>query len=340
MPHNTLTEHPIYGTSRLGVYKRKSKTSLYQLTDHLGNVRAVIAKKGSNAAALVAKTDYYPGGMAMPNKNVKGDYRYNYQGQEQDEETGHHAFELRMYDSRINRWLSPDPAKQYPSPYLSMGNNWISRIDPDGGEDDWVSKDGKNFYWDESITSSSQAVAKGLIYGGATKSEVLNNFGNTGWSKFIFGSGLNFNDQSFFDAKFSLVSRKAILAEKDREVIPLTEKQIQENKTLWPDDKHEPTLSNYNISIDFLKDAYQDQNFEFSMKINEKIIFGDAAYSRTNKNLQFITNVLEGKYVPQQALTGHYNRSLLLGNSTKTGVIIINFRNQQDYHSISNFIYK
>ena len=23
------------------------------------------------------------------------------------------------------------------------------RIDPDGGEDDWVSKDGKNFYWEE-----------------------------------------------------------------------------------------------------------------------------------------------------------------------------------------------
>ena len=133
MPHNTLTEHPIYGTSRLGVYKRKSKTSLYQLTDHLGNVRAVIAKKGSNAAALVAKTDYYPGGMAMPNKNVKGDYRYNYQGQEQDEETGHHAFELRMYDSRINRWLSPDPYGQFHSPYLAMGNDWPNSIDKDGG---------------------------------------------------------------------------------------------------------------------------------------------------------------------------------------------------------------
>ena len=131
--NKTLTEHPIYGASRLGVYKRKSKTSLYQLTDHLGNVRAVIAKKGSNAAALVAKTDYYPGGMAMPNKNVKGDYRYNYQGQEQDEETGHHAFELRMYDSRINRWLSPDPYGQFHSPYLAMGNDWPNSIDKDGG---------------------------------------------------------------------------------------------------------------------------------------------------------------------------------------------------------------
>ena len=160
--NKTLTEHPIYGASRLGVYKRKSKTSLYQLTDHLGNVRAVIAKKGSNAAALVAKTDYYPGGMAMPNKNVKGDYRYNYQGQEQDEETGHHAFELRMYDSRINRWLSPDPAGQYHSPYMSMGNNWISRIDPDGGEDYYRDADG-NIIYDETINNEKEFLESGKI---------------------------------------------------------------------------------------------------------------------------------------------------------------------------------
>ena len=37
-------------------------------------------KNGGNAVSLTAKTDYYPGGMAMPNRNVVGDYRYNYQG--------------------------------------------------------------------------------------------------------------------------------------------------------------------------------------------------------------------------------------------------------------------
>ena len=130
--NKTLTEHPIYGASRLGVYKRKSKTSLYQLTDHLGNVRAVIAKKGSNAAALVAKTDYYPFGMPMPNRNVEGDYRYKYQGQEKDKETGMEAFEARLWDSRIGRWLTVDPAGEFYSPYLGMGNNPISTIDPDG----------------------------------------------------------------------------------------------------------------------------------------------------------------------------------------------------------------
>ncbi len=74
----------------------------------------------------------------MPGRNVVGDYRYNYQGQELDQETGKVAFELRLYDPRINRWMAPDPAKQYASPYMSMGNNWVSKVDPDGAKaDDW-----------------------------------------------------------------------------------------------------------------------------------------------------------------------------------------------------------
>jgi RHS repeat-associated protein len=72
----------------------------------------------------------------MPNRNVTGDYRYNYQGQEKDSETGKEAFQLRLYDSRINRWLTTDPAGQHHSPYLSMSNNWVSVVDPDGGCDD------------------------------------------------------------------------------------------------------------------------------------------------------------------------------------------------------------
>ncbi|WP_340077904.1 RHS repeat-associated core domain-containing protein [Leptobacterium sp. I13] len=66
-----------------------------------------------------------------------GTYRYGYQGDfaETDPETGKPAFELRLYDPRINRWLTTDPAGQYHSPYLSMGNNWVNRIDPDGGFD-------------------------------------------------------------------------------------------------------------------------------------------------------------------------------------------------------------
>ena len=118
---------------------KKNKVS-NQLTDHLGNVRAVVSKDNNgNAAALVSATDYYPGGMPMPGRQfVNGKpYRYGYQGEfaETDEETGKPAFQLRLYDLRINRWLSPDPMRQYHSPYMAMGDNPISRIDPDGGTD-------------------------------------------------------------------------------------------------------------------------------------------------------------------------------------------------------------
>ncbi len=73
----------------------------------------------------------------MPNRNQQGDYRYGYQGEYAEKEpelgNGVNSFELRMYDSRIGRWVSPDPAQQYFSPYLAMGNNGVNAIDPDGG---------------------------------------------------------------------------------------------------------------------------------------------------------------------------------------------------------------
>ncbi|MEW7280852.1 RHS repeat-associated core domain-containing protein [Aquimarina sp. 2201CG1-2-11] len=129
----TVVENTIYGASRLGV-RKSDGNHLYQLTDHLGNVRAVVSRTSTGQAmALTSATDYYPFGMPMPGRDLKGDYRYAYQGQEVDPETGKEAFELRLWDSRIGRWLTTDPYGQYYSPYLGMGNNPISMIDPDGG---------------------------------------------------------------------------------------------------------------------------------------------------------------------------------------------------------------
>jgi RHS repeat-associated protein len=80
--------------------------------------------------------------MPMPNKQITdNNYRYAFQGQEKDPETGMEAFELRLWDGRLGRWLSVDPAGEFFSPYLGMGNNPISTIDPDGGSteepNDW-----------------------------------------------------------------------------------------------------------------------------------------------------------------------------------------------------------
>lgn len=89
----------------------------------------------------------------MSGRNLVGDYRYNYQGQELDQETEKVAFELRLYDSRINRWLTTDPAAQYNSPYLAMGNNWMNKIDPNGGFDWYVNNETGELEWHKGSAS-------------------------------------------------------------------------------------------------------------------------------------------------------------------------------------------
>ncbi|MGB0525302.1 MAG: polymorphic toxin-type HINT domain-containing protein [Flammeovirgaceae bacterium] len=94
---------------------------------------------------VVSYADYYPFGAEMRSSCLT-DMRYGYQGDfaEKDQETGWNAFELRMYDARIGRWLSMDPYAQYYSPYMAMGNNPITHVDPDGGTDG--SETGREFY--------------------------------------------------------------------------------------------------------------------------------------------------------------------------------------------------
>ncbi len=56
---------------------------------------------------------------------------------EPTEETGIKAnsFQLRLYNPRLGRCMSPDPYGQYHSPYLAMRNSPTSVVDPDGGFD-------------------------------------------------------------------------------------------------------------------------------------------------------------------------------------------------------------
>ncbi|WP_163394145.1 RHS repeat domain-containing protein [Flavobacterium limi] len=122
---------PIFGLSRLGVYNRTDAVSSYEITDHLGNVRSVIQKLNGNPD-VKSFADYYPFGERLPDRNSLN-YRYAFQGQELDTETNMEAFQLRLWDGRIGRWLSPDPMGQYSSPYLGMGNNPVNGLDPNGG---------------------------------------------------------------------------------------------------------------------------------------------------------------------------------------------------------------
>jgi RHS repeat-associated protein len=88
---------------------------------------------------VVQENHFYPYGQRNEGISWTRQYLRNYgrgyQGQYTrfDEETGYTAFDLRMYDARFGRWLSTDPKRQYVSPYIGMGNNPVSSVDPDGG---------------------------------------------------------------------------------------------------------------------------------------------------------------------------------------------------------------
>lgn len=169
------TDLPIYGLSRLGIYNKASTISSYEITDHLGNVRAIIEKQSGNPV-IKSYADYYSFGELLPSRNSLN-YRYAFQGQELDGETGMEAFQLRLWDGRIGRWLSPDPYGQYASPYLGMGNNPVNMIDPDGGFADcpdcpngkfsngaeWIGSDGYTYSYDEIIGGWSDLANVSLV---------------------------------------------------------------------------------------------------------------------------------------------------------------------------------
>ena len=100
----------------------------YELSNHLGNVLAVITdrKEGKGGvlngnylyfeAVTVTATDYFPFGMTMPGRSVAIDsYRYSFNGKEDDSEWAKQDYGFRIYDKRIGRFLSIVPrCKNFP----------------------------------------------------------------------------------------------------------------------------------------------------------------------------------------------------------------------------------
>lgn len=177
-----LKDLTVYGVERLGVFTVGSSSFYqYEIADHLGNVRAVIRQPsgGGTTPTINSYADYYPFGELLPGRNVFSNYRYAFQGQELDSETGMEAFKLRLWDGRIGRWLSPDPYGQFYSPYLGMGNNPIGMIDLDGGIS--FGFDHFKFYkgFGKGVWGGLKGLGKSLYYLGDT-AEGLVQFGLTG----------------------------------------------------------------------------------------------------------------------------------------------------------------
>ena len=156
----TNIEYDLNGTSRLGKFERTGSLRTYELSDHLGNVRATVSKNSNGNLTLLSYADYYPFGSEMPGRQfVSGDeYNHKYQGQftEHEEEVNWEAFELRNWDGRLARWTTTDPYGQYWSPYLGMGNNPMNGVDPDGGFNGWVTNADGETFWDSNTNSLAE----------------------------------------------------------------------------------------------------------------------------------------------------------------------------------------
>jgi RHS repeat-associated protein len=127
----------------------------YEMVNHLGNVLTVISDKklakcvsgtfiGYNAEVISA-TDYSPFGAPLAGRSFQSsEYRFGFNGKENDNEVkgvgNSIAFEARIYDSRLGKFLSVDPMiKDYPSftSYSFAGNSPIVLVDKKG-EFPWV----------------------------------------------------------------------------------------------------------------------------------------------------------------------------------------------------------
>ena len=98
--------------------------------------------------------------------------QYLYQGKEYRQEEGlnYYDFHARQYDPALGRFIGTDPARQFASGYVGMGNNPVVGVDPDG---------------EEAVTLASIATAAivGAVIGAGTSAAVYSA------NYFILGNG-------------------------------------------------------------------------------------------------------------------------------------------------------
>jgi RHS repeat-associated protein len=106
----------VYGANGM-IAKYKESTGYYwYYKDHLGSTRQ-LGKTADGSYSSQQRRDYYPYGELT--YSAGDETGYTYTGKEHySGSIGLTFFGRRYYDPSLGRWLTPDPAGQYASPYV------------------------------------------------------------------------------------------------------------------------------------------------------------------------------------------------------------------------------
>ncbi len=104
----------------------------YPVSDHQHSVWAVFDAQGQ----ALRRFDYAAYGA--PLAGAGEDWWFLYAGKEYDAGTGLYDFGARLYDPLLMRFLGPDPARQFASPYVFASNNPLNCMDPSGNISVWA----------------------------------------------------------------------------------------------------------------------------------------------------------------------------------------------------------
>jgi RHS repeat-associated protein len=118
--------NPAQAQIKPGGYPDAGETLFFSYDDLESNV--LVTDQSGGQVTIINYKPY--GGVAQ--KKGKDNFRPKYTGKEIDNNTGLYYFGARYYNAEIGRFISPDPAMQYSSPYLYGNDDPLSGTDPDG----------------------------------------------------------------------------------------------------------------------------------------------------------------------------------------------------------------
>ena len=153
----------------------------WYLKNHLGSTMLVYGTVASTDPTMVdvgetkAAYDYRAfGEMIELTSPPTGKVTENFTGKEHDDEIALDYFGARYLDPMLGMWISVDPKRQYPNPYLYANNIPVLRIDPDGNQDDIAAMIRGQFFRGQQINTVAAAKSVPSAMGPFVKNSVVN----------------------------------------------------------------------------------------------------------------------------------------------------------------------